>query len=104
MSEDNLSLISAATGIAKSVTDTAGDLLKKMLGKPCAIAGEMIADELYLWQWKRRIAIVKRVSERLERDKIAARILPPDFLIPVLEAIGCVDDDDLCGFRANLIC
>jgi hypothetical protein len=90
-------------GIAKPVVQTASNLLEKLAGKPCEIVGEIIADQLYAWQCARRVAIFNKVSERLKQEKIEPRAIAPGFLMPLLDAAGNIDKEELQELWANLL-
>jgi len=78
-------------------------LLEKLLGRPCEVAGDMMADQIYAWQWTNRTRIAHKAVEIMERDEIAVRVLPTGFLLPLLENAGNVDDDELQELWANLL-
>jgi hypothetical protein len=89
--------------IAKPIVQTASRLIEKLAGRPCEIAGEMLADQLYMWQWQQRIRIFHRAEKVMEREGIAARTLPSGFLIPLLAAAGNIEDETLQEMWSNLI-
>lgn len=95
--------IELVVGIAKPIVETASKLIEKLAGKPCEIAGDMLADQLSLWQWQQRIRIFHRAEQVMEKEGIAARAIPAGFLVPLLGAAGNVEDDDLQGFWSNLV-
>ncbi len=90
-------------GIAKPIVETAAKLIEKLAGKPCEIAGEMFADQLYMWQWQQRIRIFHRAEKVMETEKIAARILRVGFLVTLLDAAGNIENDELQVLWSNLI-
>ncbi|HBE69146.1 MAG TPA: hypothetical protein DDW52_13430 [Planctomycetaceae bacterium] len=90
-------------GIAKPIVETASNLLERLAGKPCEIAGEIVADQLYAWQCARRISIFNKASENLKRERIDPRTIAPGFLMPLLEAAGNIDDEELQKLWANLL-
>src|SRR5688500_1372987 len=92
-----------ASGMAKPLLDTGAKLIENLLGKPCSVAGEMLSDQLYFWQWKNRISIAAKAKAMLDNNKIAERVVPPTFLLPLLEAAGNVEDESLQDLWAKLL-
>lgn len=90
-------------GIAEPIVQTASTLIAKLAGRPCEIAGEMLADQLYMWQWQQRIRIFHRAERIMEKEGIAARTIPSGFLIPLLDAAGNIEDESLQEMWGNLI-
>jgi hypothetical protein len=78
-------------------------LLCKVLGKPATVAGEMLADELYVWQWKRRLAACDEISRIAASRGITIRPLPMSFSTPFFEAVGNVEDPELVHLWAGLL-
>jgi hypothetical protein len=95
--------IVATAKIGKSAVDTACKLADALLGKPLAVAGDMIADEIYVWQTTNRIRLLLKTEEKLKAAGVSARIIPKGFLLPLLDAAGNVDDADLQEMWANLL-
>jgi hypothetical protein len=95
--------LSELAGIAKPIVKTASNLIEKLAGRPCEIAGEMLADQLYMWQWQQRIRIFHRAEEVMKNEGIAARTIPSGFLIPLLNAVGSIEEDELQQLWSNLI-
>jgi hypothetical protein len=90
-------------GIAKPIVETAARLIEKLAGKPCEIVGEMLADQLYMWQWQQRIRIFHRAEKVMETEGIAARKIREGFLVTLLEAAGNIDNDELQDLWSNLV-
>ena len=78
-------------------------LIEALLGEPCKIAGTMLADQIYAWQWSNRVRIAARAGEIMKSERIAERVLPPGFLLPLLAAAGNVDEPVLQEMWANLL-
>lgn len=78
-------------------------LLYKVLGKPAGIASEMLSDEIYFWQWKRRLDILERAERILADRRVSIRELSPGFTIPFLEGAGNVDSAELQNLWAGLL-
>ncbi len=56
-----------------------------------------------MWQWTNRIRMGHRADEIMKLDGIAPKVLPPGFLIPLLDAAGNVDDPELQQMWAQLL-
>lgn len=89
--------------IGKPIAETGCGLLRALLGKPCEIAGEMISDELYRWQWQRRIEILEKAQQRLTARGLNAKVLPKGFFLSYLQHAGEIEADELQELWANLL-
>jgi hypothetical protein len=96
-------IIGGAISVAKPVVETGCKLIESLLGEPCKIAGGMMADQIYCWQWENRVRAAHRAKELMDADRLAPKVLPPGFLIPLLEAAGNVDDPELQEMWARLL-
>lgn len=96
-------IIGSAVAIGKPVVETGCKLIENLLGEPCKVAGAMLADQVYLWQWTNRIKIAHRAKELLDQNKVAEKVLPLGFLIPLLDKIGYVFQSELQEMWAGLI-
>jgi hypothetical protein len=83
--------------------ETACDLIESLLGKPFEVAGAALADQVQIWQWRNRIRIAERAQAIMEQRGIARRILPPDFLLPLLRECGDTSDETLQEAWARLL-
>jgi len=83
--------------------EVACDLFQALLGKPFAVAGDIAADELQMWQWKNRVRIAERVDEMLRSKEVARRVLPPDFLVPLLRSCGDASNESIQEAWARLL-
>lgn len=99
----------ATSKIAKAATTTK-DLIKGtnrvlnwLLQKPAKQAGGLISDSLNFWRWKNRLKIAHRAEEIIQKDELAKTILPPSFLMPLIEMAGDVEDPELQELWARLI-
>ncbi|UUO06945.1 DUF4393 domain-containing protein [Blastopirellula sp. J2-11] len=98
-----MSGIEAISGVLRPVSEAAASLLEKLLGEPCQLAGGILADQIYVWQWRNRISILHKAQAIVEKDQIAAKVLPPGFLLPLIDAAGNVDEDELQSLWAGLL-
>ena len=98
-----LSLIDAGVESIKPMAETGCKLIEDLLGKPCKIAGDMLSDQIYSWQWSNRIRIACRAKEIMAENKIAEKVLPHGFLLPLLEASGNVEEPILQEMWAKLL-
>ena len=98
-----LSVAGRILDLPKPVVETGCKLVESLLGEPCKIAGEMLADQLYFWQWLNRVRMANRADAVMKANGIAVRVLPPGFLVPLLQAAGDVDDPELQEMWANLL-
>lgn len=98
-----LAVLSNALDLGKPVVETACGLVDSLLGEPCKVAGNMLADQVYYWQWRNRVRMAHRAKEMMDQDRIAPRVLPNGFLIPLLDAAGNVEEPDLQEMWARLL-
>ncbi len=104
MSDGSLiDLLTESVRLARTPVETACKLIEGLLGEPFKIAGGMLADQLYAWQWRNRIEIVNKAKEHLNARGIAIRVVPPGFLLPLLEGAGYAEDGDLQESWARLL-
>jgi len=93
--------------IAKIVgrpVDAACNLIESLLGEPFKVAGDILSDQVKTWQWKNRIRIAERAQTIMLQRKISQRILPPDFLLPLIRECGDTSDETLQEAWARLLC
>lgn len=99
-----LAALKAALDLPKPVVDLGCDLVRDLVGStPVRIASGMLSDQLYYWKWRNRVRIAHRAAEIIEHDGIARRIVPPSFLLPLLDAAGDIEDPDLQELWARLL-
>jgi hypothetical protein len=98
-----LALLKQALDLPAQVLDLGCDLVRDLVGEPVKVAGGMLGDQVYWWQWRNRIRIANRAAEMMNKDGIARRIVPPSFLLPLLDAASNVDDPDLQEMWARLL-
>ena len=103
MSDFSDGIIDLVNGISAPIVKTGCGLIENLLGKPCSITGELISDQIVAWKWRNRVRIAEKVDRIIKEKAIAARVLPPDFFVPYLEAIGDVDDPTLQDLWASLL-
>jgi hypothetical protein len=88
--------------LAKPVVDSAVAMMEKLLGRPIKIASNLLSDEVYCWQTANRIRWANKVDAMLKGRNVPPKILPKGFLLPVIEAVGNVEDETLCDMWARL--
>lgn len=98
-----LAALKSALDLPKQVLDLGCGLVRDLVGEPVKVVGAMLGDQVYWWQWRNRVRIANRAAEIMEKDGIARRIVPPSFLLPLLEAAGNVEDRDLSEMWARLL-
>jgi hypothetical protein len=96
-------IIGSAVAIGKPVVETGCKLIENLLGEPCKVAGAMLADQVYAWQWENRIKIAHRAKVLLDQNSVAEKVLPPGFLIPLLDKTGNVNQPELQEMWAGLL-
>lgn len=89
--------------LAKPFAEEGARLLEGLLGHPCQVAGELLTDQIYWWQWRNRLRIAHKAKAILDSDGTSTKVVPPDFLLPLLEAAGNVEDTSLQDLWANLL-
>jgi hypothetical protein len=95
--------IFSASQVAKPVVETGVRLIENLLGRPFRVAGNLLADEMYYWQWVNRIKIAARAQEIMDENAVAARVVPKGFILPLVDIAGNVDEPDLQELFAHLI-
>src|SRR5687767_11260208 len=100
---DPASILLAATEGGQEGVKTAFRLIESLFGRPMKAAGELLVDELRFWQWRNRVRKVLRAKEIIDRDGIAARVIPPSFLLPLLDSMGNVEDETLDEMWSRLL-
>jgi hypothetical protein len=108
MSEETVKAIADAT---KSTADLASNLLDttKTFGAPFKGAIQQIAgaleDHVTVWRWEKRLKHVDRVKRIMAARGMTAptRVVPPEFVIRLLEASDFADTEDLQELWANLL-
>jgi hypothetical protein len=92
-----------ALGIVGHNSASGSDLIELLLGQPMAVSGAMVADEVYAWQLRQRLAVAGKAVRILKEQGIAPRLLSKGFVLPFLEAAGNVDDPELQSLWARLL-
>lgn len=95
--------IGAALALSEPVVKSGCKLMEDLLGKPCEVVGGMLTDQLYAWQWRNRIRIANRAKEILEKEGVAASVMPTGFFLPFLNASGNTEDPTLQELWAQLL-
>lgn len=95
--------IAGSLAVNPELTKTAAELMRNLLGKPCEVAGDMISDQIYAWQWMNRIRIANKAQKIMDENEVAAKVVPAGFLVPLLEAAGNVEDETLQDMFARLL-
>jgi hypothetical protein len=90
-------------GIGEHVAADGCALLEALLGQPLEVSCAMMADEVYAWQLRQRLAVARRAARLLKEQDIAPRLLRKGFLLPFLDAAGNVDDPELHPLWAQLM-
>lgn len=83
--------------------ETACNLIESLLGKPFEVTGAVLADQVQMWQWRNRIRVAERAKVIMEQKGIAHRIIPPDFLLPLISKCGNTSDETLQEAWARLL-
>ena len=95
--------VASALAMSPQVVETACRLTERLLGKPCDVAGELLADTIYGWQVRNRLRIIGKVQRLLEEKGVSPRIIPEGFLVPLLRDAGNVDQEHLQDLWAQLL-
>lgn len=93
----------AAGEITAEVARGGMKLIKNLLGESFKAAGDLAADQVRFWQWKNRLRIATLAKKRMESEGIAVRVVPPGFLLPLLEAVGNVEEPELQELWSRLL-
>lgn len=89
----------ALAGFGAGVTAFASTVL----GEPLKVASAMLADQIYYFRWENRMRFFARAQKRLAELKLDARTLPPEFAIPLLDAVGDVQNETLQDLWTGLL-
>jgi len=73
-------IIGGALTVAKPIVETGCKLVESLLGEPCKVAGSMLADQVYAWQWTNRINIAHRAQQIMDKTGSLPRFCPLAFL------------------------
>lgn len=96
-------LMVSALQLARPVVETGCRLIETVSGEPLRVLGDMLADNLYMRQWRGRIKMADRAQEILDADGVAPRVLPDGFLSPLLYHAGWTGDDEIAELWARLL-
>ncbi len=99
----NPDIIAKALDLAKPIVETGCELVECVLGKPCKVAGDMLADQIYAWQWSNRLRILEKASKQIQELKGDKESIPTGFFLAALDSCGNIENEDLQGMWANLI-
>lgn len=96
--------LASRTELPEDVVHVSCDLLRQ-IGASRAVqsVGGAIGDVFSWWRWRNRILIAHRAAVILERDRISRRVVPPAFLLPLLDEAGNAEDPDLREMWAQLL-
>lgn len=83
--------------------ETICNLTEMLLSKPTSILGEIVGDQLRLWQLNNRVKILERANEIMRERGVEARELTRDFLIPFMRDSGDVSSSTLQETWARLL-
>lgn len=103
MTNTVISVADACRELGKPIVETGCGLLKALLGRPFEVAGEMITDELYRWQWERRIEVLEKADRRIKQRGTEAKVLPKGFFLSYLQNAGEIELTELQDLWANLL-
>ncbi|MBX9654519.1 DUF4393 domain-containing protein [bacterium] len=103
MDAAQVAAIVAATRLAEPVVKTGLKLFESLFGESCRVFGDLLADQIYSWQWHNRIQILDRAAKQLEGKTIDPTTMPAGFLIPLLDACGNAEDEILQEMWASLL-
>ena len=90
-------------GVAKPIAEAGAKLIENLLGEPCKVAGAMLSDQIYAWQWRNRVRIAARAKQIMDEQTTAEKVLPTGFLLTLVEEAGKVEDPDLQELWSRLL-
>ena len=96
---------SKATQKALEVAEKLGPFFAKCIGEPIEEATGIITDKLRSIRWERQVRFVDRVQELLRKrgHEGKTRVLPPKFVLPIIENASYEDNDELPDIWAHLL-
>lgn len=100
MSQEGLDKLLQGVG---GLTEELRGFLNKLLSPVADEAGQLFADQIRFWRFKRWVVIAERSRVLLESRNITPQAIPPRLLFPLLEAASQEDDDDLTDRWAKLL-
>jgi len=98
-----MELINVLSKFLDRPVNTACNLIEALLGEPFRIAGDALADNVRMWQWKNRVCIFDRAEEIMRQRGIKTRQLSPDFLLPFIRDCGDMSTKTLQETWARLL-
>ena len=99
----SIAIIGGAVALAKPIVETGCKLVENLLGEPCKVAGGMLADQIYAYQWRNRIKIAFLAKKIMDKNGIVAKVLPAGFVLSFLDKAGTADCQELQDMWANLL-
>ncbi len=99
---DAVAILRTIAGLPAPIVESAVQLVESLLGEPLKVVGAAIADQVEMWKWQNRVRMAARAREIIEEEAVATRVVPPAFLLPVIEAAGYADHPTLLEMWAQL--
>ena len=100
---DAVAILKGLASVPEPVIKAAVGFVESLLGKPFKVAGDAISDQIRMWKWENRVRCAARAMEIMREEEIAVRVVPPEFLLPVVEAAGYEGDSTLNEMWARLL-
>ncbi len=93
----------AVSKTTRSLFAAGAKLIEKLTDGPVKVAGEMLSDQLYYWQWQNRLRIASKAEKILKKNGVAVQILPKGFFMSFLEKAGNVEESEMQSLWAKLL-
>jgi hypothetical protein len=89
--------------VAEEVTPEVSRFVGTVVGSPSIEIGELIAEEIRAWRFKREIKHLKKAMHHLADAGMTAHSVPLRTLAPLLEAASLEDDESMVDRWASLL-
>ncbi len=102
-SDQHLAIVDSALGLAEPVVKTACRLVNDLLGPASREAGGLLGDQVHAFRAAIRMRVLCKIDARLREKRLPPRVLPPGFLLPLLEQCGDAAEEELQDLWARLV-
>lgn len=97
--------VAKATKTGIEATEKLGRFVSRITNEPIETIMGILNDRLQFMRWERRLRLVERAKEILDKRKIEGhiRIIPPKLALPIVENASLEENNELQDLWANLL-